>query len=137
MPVRPSLVRCPLPSQLPPLTRASAGELETPLSEAIVDGIFSTSRISSLYAHQARAIDLLAAGHSVIVSTSTSSGKSLIYQLPMLQALESDPDSTGLYIFPTKALAQDQKRALGALLAATEGMGDARASASRSGAQHH
>ena len=46
----------------------------------------------------------------------------------MLQALERDGQATGLYVFPTKALAQDQKRALGNLLAATEGMEDMRVS---------
>ena len=46
------------------------------------------------------------------MSTSTASGKSLIYQLPVLDALENDQDVKALYIFPTKALAQDQKKAL-------------------------
>jgi len=52
----------------------------------------------------------------VIVSTSTSSGKSLIYQVPVLKALEADAEATALYIFPTKALAQDQRRSLAELV---------------------
>ncbi|GFR40700.1 hypothetical protein Agub_g1291, partial [Astrephomene gubernaculifera] len=46
----------------------------------------------------------------VVVATSTASGKSLCYLVPLLQALSSDPDSCALLLFPTKALAQDQLR---------------------------
>jgi superfamily II DNA/RNA helicase len=77
---------------------------------------------SRLYSHQAKAINALHAGKNVIISTSTSSGKSLVYQLPVVQALEADIESTALYVFPTKALAQDQKRALGELVAGVEGL---------------
>ena len=51
-------------------------------------------------------------GKHVIVSTATASGKSLIYQIPVLAALEQDATVKALYIFPTKALAQDQKKSL-------------------------
>ncbi|KAG1351765.1 hypothetical protein G6F62_002886 [Rhizopus arrhizus] len=67
--------------------------------------------ISNLYIHQANAIKGIREGKHVIVSTSTASGKSLIYQIPVLESLLRDPSSKALYIFPTKALAQDQKRA--------------------------
>ena len=46
------------------------------------------------------------------------SGKSLVYQIPVLQALQTDRDARAMYVFPTKALAQDQKRALQELLSA-------------------
>jgi len=72
--------------------------------------------ISELYIHQASAINQLWENKHVIVSTSTASGKSLIYQIPVLVALERDPDVKGLYIFPTKALAQDQKKSLSNIL---------------------
>jgi DEAD/DEAH box helicase domain-containing protein len=65
-----------------------------------------------MYSHQAKAINDLWDKNHVIVSTSTASGKSLIYQVPVLDALERDPDVKALYIFPTKALAQDQKKSL-------------------------
>ena len=52
----------------------------------------------------------------MVVATSTSSGKSLIYQLPVLYALEKDRNTRAMYIFPTKALAQDQKRSLKEML---------------------
>ena len=88
------------------------GDLNFPLSQQLVNALFNTRGITNFYSHQAEAINNLHDGHNVIVSTSTSSGKSLIYQVPMLTALEQDPDSRGMYIFPTKALAQDQRRAL-------------------------
>jgi len=65
-----------------------------------------------VYSHQAKAINDLWNNKHVIVSTSTASGKSLIYQLPVIDALEKDQDVKALYIFPTKALAQDQKKSL-------------------------
>lgn len=68
--------------------------------------------IHQLYVHQTEAIKGLYEGHDVIVSTSTASGKSLIYQIPVLENLLTDRSSKAMYIFPTKALAQDQMRAL-------------------------
>ncbi|KAK5138231.1 hypothetical protein LTR08_004927 [Meristemomyces frigidus] len=92
------------------------GDLAFPLSQALVNALYSTRQITAFYTHQASAINALHAGHNVIVSTSTSSGKSLIYQLPALHALEADREARALYIFPTKALAQDQRRSLQDLL---------------------
>ena len=64
--------------------------------------------IEGLYTHQAQALDLLGkGGHSVVV-TPTASGKTLCYNLPVLQALLTEPATRALYLFPTKALAQDQ-----------------------------
>jgi DEAD/DEAH box helicase domain-containing protein len=69
-----------------------------------------------LYSHQAAAIDTVMQGQSVVVSTGTASGKSYCYQVPIAQAaLDSGGKATSLLIFPTKALAQDQLRSLGAL----------------------
>ncbi|MDE5879585.1 MAG: DEAD/DEAH box helicase, partial [Desulfovibrio sp.] len=70
-----------------------------------------------LYAHQALATDHIRAGHSVVVATPTASGKSLIYNLPVLERHLLDPDARALYLFPLKALAQDQLAALEALAA--------------------
>lgn len=98
------------------MRNGGAGELDPPLSEGLLDALYQTKRITSLYSHQAEAVNHLAAGRNVIVSTSTSSGKTLVYQIPVLRALEEDNDSTALLIFPTKALAQDQKRSFGELL---------------------
>jgi DEAD/DEAH box helicase domain-containing protein len=64
--------------------------------------------ITELYAHQARAWELVEKGQHVVVVTPTASGKTLCYNLPVLQALLAQPDARVLYLFPTKALAQDQ-----------------------------
>ena len=64
--------------------------------------------IDELYSHQAHAWDRIAKGQHVVVVTPTASGKTLCYNLPALQALVHQPDARILYLFPTKALAQDQ-----------------------------
>lgn len=92
------------------------GELNFTLSQDLVNALYNTRSILQLYAHQAEAINNLHNGHHVIISTSTSSGKSLIYQIPVLHELEQDRSSRAMYIFPTKALAQDQRRSLKELL---------------------
>lgn len=88
------------------------GDLTFVLSQHLVNAIYTARNITQLYSHQAEAINNLHDGHHVIVSTSTSSGKSLIYQIPVLHELERDRSSRAMFIFPTKALAQDQKRSL-------------------------
>lgn len=98
------------------------GDLTFQLSQDLVNALYNTKGITQLYSHQAEAINHLYGGHNVIVSTSTSSGKSLIYQIPMLHELEKDPDSRGMYIFPTKALAQDQRRSMTDLLQFMDGL---------------
>ena len=72
--------------------------------------------IRELYSHQARAFELASMGKHVVVATPTASGKSLCYNLPVLQALASDPTATALYLFPTKALSRDQEEALRGLM---------------------
>src|SRR5512132_930326 len=64
--------------------------------------------VQQLYSHQARAFETVAKGEHVVVVTPTASGKTLCYNLPVLQALVQQPESRVLYLFPTKALAQDQ-----------------------------
>ncbi len=75
--------------------------------------------IHELYEHQARAVELALAGKDVLVATPTASGKTLAYTLPVLQALlESDGRARSLWLFPTKALSQDQSRSLQAWIEA-------------------
>ncbi len=64
--------------------------------------------IDQLYSHQAESFDLAAAGKSFVVPTPTASGKTLCYNLPVLNTILDDPQARALYLFPTKALAQDQ-----------------------------
>ncbi len=64
--------------------------------------------IHRLYSHQASAIDAVGAGRDVVIITGTASGKTLCYNLPVAGRLLREPEARALYIFPTKALAQDQ-----------------------------
>ncbi|NMB12012.1 MAG: DEAD/DEAH box helicase [Firmicutes bacterium] len=68
--------------------------------------------IEQLYTHQATAVDTVRAGRNAVIVTSTASGKTICYNLPVLEALLQDPTSKALYVFPTKALAQDQLQGL-------------------------
>ena len=68
--------------------------------------------ITRLYSHQSQAIAHALEGRNVVVVTPTASGKTLSYNLPVLDAILKDPDSRALYLFPTKALSQDQQAEL-------------------------
>jgi DEAD/DEAH box helicase domain-containing protein len=68
--------------------------------------------IDSLYSHQAETWEAAERGEHVVVTTGTASGKSLAFNLPVLSALTEEPKLRALYLYPTKALAQDQVRAL-------------------------
>ncbi|NDY41607.1 DEAD/DEAH box helicase [Dissulfurirhabdus thermomarina] len=83
--------------------------------------ILDRAGVGALYRHQARALDLVRSGRDVVVATPTASGKTLVYNLPVLEQVLADPDSRALYLFPLKALAQDQLRALEALTAGWPG----------------
>jgi DEAD/DEAH box helicase domain-containing protein len=64
--------------------------------------------INRLYSHQARAIDLVRQGRDVVIVTPTASGKTLCYNIPVLQKILEEPETRAIYLFPTKALANDQ-----------------------------
>jgi DEAD/DEAH box helicase domain-containing protein len=104
--------------------KAIYGDLNFQLSQDLVNALYNTKNITQFYAHQAEAINNLHEGHHVIVATSTSSGKSLIYQVPVLHELEQDNNSRAMYIFPTKALAQDQRRSLKEMMRFMTGLED-------------
>jgi DEAD/DEAH box helicase domain-containing protein len=70
--------------------------------------------LTGLYRHQAEAVAAAARGEHIVVSTGTASGKTLAFNLPVLDALAAEPKLRALYLYPTKALAQDQARALSA-----------------------
>jgi len=72
--------------------------------------------IEALYRHQALVAEHLWQGRDAVVVTPTASGKTLCYNLPVLQSLLQDPDRRALYLFPTKALAQDQMQGLDRLI---------------------
>ncbi|RKO99136.1 hypothetical protein CXG81DRAFT_14955, partial [Caulochytrium protostelioides] len=85
---------------------------------ADVEAALAMLGITQLYTHQADVMDALHDGQHVVVSTPTASGKSLVYQVPILEALGEDAASRAMLIFPTKALAQDQRRSFMTLVEA-------------------
>ncbi len=94
--------------------RGRAAELPANLPAALREALIAAG-IERLHGHQRAAYDALRAGENVVISTGTASGKSLCYQLAVLDEYARDPQSRALLLFPTKALAQDQARKLGAL----------------------
>ena len=83
--------------------RPMPGWVRSELSEA-----YRAKGIKELYSHQAATAELVQSGRNVVVVTPTASGKTLCYNLPVLNAVLENPDTRALYLFPTKALAQDQ-----------------------------
>src|SRR4051794_35670556 len=83
----------PLPEELHPRAREAVG-------------------VPQLYAHQREAWDAAQRQEDVLVATGTASGKTLAFNLPVLDAIARDPKTRALYLYPTKALAQDQFRTL-------------------------
>jgi DEAD/DEAH box helicase domain-containing protein len=85
--------------------------LPEPLQPALVHAL-AEQGLDRIYAHQAAAFEAAERGEHVIVSTGTASGKTLAFNLPVLNALAAEPKQRTLYLYPTKALAQDQARTL-------------------------
>ena len=83
------------------------GRLDERLSPPVQRAL-EASGSDRLYTHQAEAINLALAGQNVVVATSTASGKTLAFNVPVLETLARDPLARALYLYPTKALAQDQ-----------------------------
>ncbi len=90
-----------------PARDAVTAPFPTWLDARIVRGLEDRG-ITSLYSHQAEAVEAVHAGEDVVVVTPTASGKTLCYALPVLQALAEDSSARALFLFPTKALGQDQ-----------------------------
>lgn len=94
-----------------PAAPGAWAELPDWLHPALLD-VLRAQGIDRLYRHQREACDLARTGQDVLVTTPTASGKSLCYLLPVLDRLRRDPEACALYLAPTKALGQDQKREL-------------------------
>ena len=90
---------------------ASNGSLRTPLHPTLQSSI-ERKCLWPLYSHQAEAINALKDGDNVIVATPTASGKSLCYHLAVLDSVLADRTTRAIYLYPTKALAQDQLKGL-------------------------
>src|SRR2546426_5331207 len=91
---------------IPPRT-AQYAELNPPLPPALQESLRAQG-IARLYSHQVEAVAAARGGTHLVVVTPTASGKTLCYNLPVLETLADDQDARALYLFPTKALAQDQ-----------------------------
>ncbi|MBU1612634.1 MAG: DEAD/DEAH box helicase [Proteobacteria bacterium] len=98
-----------------PASQARFGEPRRPLSKPIRE-LLERSKIEKLYDHQCLAMDLARAGRHVVVATPTASGKTLTYNLPVIEQILAQPDSKALYLFPLKALAQDQLKGFNELV---------------------
>ena len=107
-----------------PARPAAYGELKAPLGKVLA-AYLQAQGIDRLYSHQVEAIDAVRSGRDVVVVTSTASGKTLCYNLPVAETLLADADARALYLFPTKALAQDQLKVLGELAGAAPELTDA------------
>ncbi len=94
-----------------PRCSASFGKLDKPF-HPLVGSRLESLGISDLYTHQAQALNATSLGENIMVATASASGKTLCYNLPVLESLLNDPTSRALYLFPTKALSQDQLRSL-------------------------
>ena len=97
-----------------PSKEAEYGEV-SPVLTAEVLQLLSSRGIGQLYSHQAEAIMEIRDGHHAVIVTGTASGKSLCYLIPALESFIKDSRARALFLYPTKALAQDQLKALNRL----------------------
>ncbi len=110
----PSLARGVVHHEIVPGRAAETVPLPDWLDPRLAGGLRARG-VDRLYRHQAQAIEAVRAGEDVVVVTPTASGKTLCYVVPALQALADDPSARALFLFPTKALGQDQVAELGEL----------------------
>jgi DEAD/DEAH box helicase domain-containing protein len=108
-----------LPAQ-PPFFGKLSSALPGPMEDALLK-----LGISALYSHQTQALEFIRAGRHTVVSTPTSSGKSLIYNLAVTESLIEDPERRAIYLFPIKALARDQLESLEQFFSALQSGGSA------------
>src|SRR5437773_4208940 len=97
-----------------PASEATFAPLPSDLNPGLVAAL-ARRGVERLYSHQAEAYEAVRRGRNLVVVTPTASGKTLCYNLPVLQRLLENAQRRALYVFPTKALAQDQLAELGAL----------------------
>jgi DEAD/DEAH box helicase domain-containing protein len=90
---------------------AQFADLSPPLPDIVAEALREQG-IEQLYTHQAQAVEAVRAGGDVCIVTGTASGKTLCYNIPVLEMLISDPLGKACFLFPTKALAQDQLRGI-------------------------
>ena len=96
---------------LEPAREARSEPLPEDLDPRVASSLVSVG-VTGLFVHQAEAWEAARRGENVVVTTGTASGKSLAFNLPVLDAIAREPKTRAFYLYPTKALAQDQARAL-------------------------
>ena len=94
-----------------PAREARTEPLPDDLDPRVTSALVATG-VTSLFRHQAETWEAARRGENVVVTTGTASGKSLAFNLPVLDAIARDPKTRALYLYPTKALSQDQARGL-------------------------
>lgn len=99
-----------------PAKKARYADVSEPWPDEI-SSLLDKIGVGRLYSHQAKAIDEVRAGRNVAIATATASGKTHVYNLPFLEAVLKNPKARALYLFPLKALAQDQLKTFEALAA--------------------
>ena len=87
------------------------GEPSRPLPGLLQD-VLGQQGVERLYSHQVEVLEHARRGQDAVVVTGTASGKTLCYNLPILEGVLTNPEQRALYLFPTKALAQDQQKSL-------------------------
>lgn len=102
-----------------PARDASYRDFPTAIDQRLVNALRSRG-INQLYSHQSEAIEHALAGRNVAVVTPTASGKTLCYNLPVVTSIIEDANARALYLFPTKALSQDQLAELHLLVASLD-----------------
>ena len=102
-----------------PVQKARTLPMPESLHPRIVEGLNSTG-IHSLFTHQAKAYEMAQASQNTVIVTPTASGKTLCYNLPVLNRIAENPEARAFYLFPTKALSRDQLAGLLDLAAASD-----------------
>ncbi|HEC86665.1 MAG TPA: DEAD/DEAH box helicase, partial [Thermoplasmatales archaeon] len=103
--------------QVIPPQKPIYGELKKSLPENLEN--YLLKKKIRLYTHQCKAIDAIREGKNIIISTPTGSGKTLAFNLPILERLYIDKSATALYLYPTKALSNDQLKVLKSMVSET------------------
>lgn len=92
-------------------TAGHTGAISRPLPQPLEQAL-RRQGVAVLYSHQAQALEAVRCGENVVVVSGTASGKTLCYNLPVLESVLTNPYTTAFYLFPTKALARDQQEKL-------------------------
>ena len=98
-----------------PAQGARMGALPERLESGVAEALRGRG-ITELYAHQIEAFERAWRGENVVIATPTASGKSLCYNIPVLNEMAQNNEARALYLFPTKALSRDQEQGLRSLM---------------------